>query len=294
LVDPVVLEEVFTQLAAQLPPKPQDARLGQWQWLACDGSLFAALPRMQWALYGGGDPGSANRAARLHLSLNILEDKPQKAVVRPGKACERKTWKEQWQAGEAYVGDRNYGQDYGLFGQLHRKGCAYVLRLMDQAIITVEEELPLTPEDAQAGVIRQAWATVGNPRRHPSVRIRVVWVQKQTGGVLLLATNLAPQSLPAHLVAMLYRHRWKIEKFFYWVKCILQCRHWLAESSNGVTIQIYLALIGALLLQLDLGGKPNKRIMELIQLHQQGWATDQELVDGLERERQRITAKKKA
>jgi IS4 transposase len=44
--------------------------------------------------------------------------------------------------------------------------------------------------------------------------------------------------LSAALVSQLYRQRWKIELFFRWVKCILGCGHWLAESERGVTIQI--------------------------------------------------------
>jgi hypothetical protein len=34
------------------------------------------------------------------------------------------------------------------------------------------------------------------------------------------------------------------------MKCLMGCGHWLAESPRGITLQIYLALIGALLLQL--------------------------------------------
>lgn len=293
LLDPVLLEEVFSQLSSQVHANvPRDPQLDQWQWLAQDGSIFAALPRMHWALYGAGDPGSPNRAARLHLSLNILDDKPQKATVRPGKACERKIWKEDWKKGEAYVGDRNYGQDYRLFAELTAKGCAYILRLLEGAILNVLEELPLTAADEKAGVFRQAWVTVG--LQGQSGRLRVVWIRKEDGGQLILATNLAPEALSAELVSMLYRKRWKIEMFFRWVKCILNCRHWLAESPEGATIQIYLALIAALLLQLYLGEKPNKRMMELLQLHQLGWASDQELIDGLKREQDRMAAKKKA
>jgi hypothetical protein len=84
-----------------------------------------------------------------------------------------------------------------------------------------------------------------------------------------------------------------IECFFRWIKCILGCRHWLAESSEGVAIQIYLALIAALLLQLYIGQRPNKRMMELIQMHQQGWATDQELIAGLARHKAKMDARKK-
>ena len=35
------------------------------------------------------------------------------------------------------------------------------------------------------------------------------------------------------------------------------CGHWMAESRNGAIIQIHLALIGSLLLQLQLGRRPS-------------------------------------
>ena len=66
------------------------------------------------------------------------------------------------------------------------------------------------------------------------------------------------------------------------------CRHWLAESPEGVTLQIYLALIAALLLQLYTGKRPSKRMMELIQLYLMGVASLAELTAGLERELQRL------
>lgn len=293
LLEPQLLERAFEALSAELPAGRADARLGQWQWLAQDGSLFRALPRMHWALYGGGKPGWPNRAVRLHLSLNILEDKPQRASVRPGKVCERKVWREQWRRGQAYVGDCYYGEDYRNFALLSLKGCAYVLRLREPAVIHVEEELPLSEADRQEGVLRQAWARLGCDQAHLSVRLRVVWVRAEDGSTLILVTNLPPEVLSAELVSLLYRKRWKIECFFRWIKCILGCGHWLAESSEGVAIQIYLALIAALLLQLYIGRRPNKRMMELIQMHQQGWATDQELIAGLAWHKAKMDARKR-
>lgn len=291
LLDPRLLEEVFGELSRNKPSAERDARLGQWEWLARDGSLFRALPRMAWALYGGGKAGAPNRAVRLHLSLNILEDQPQYAAVRPGAHCERKVWREQWVAGQAYVGDRCFGQDYKLFGQLQAKGCAFVLRLREQqTVINSEQELEVSSSDRQAGVLRQAWARLG--RRVQSVRVRVVWIQTRDNSPLIVVTNLTPEQLPAELVSQLYRSRWKIEMFFRWVKCILKCQHWLAESPSGVAIQMYLALIAALLLQFYTGRKPNQRMMELLQWHQLGYASQAELQRGLERERQRCVKTK--
>ncbi len=68
------------------------------------------------------------------------------------------------------------------------------------------------------------------------------------------------------------------------------CGHWpvrlrsghpLAESPRGATNQLYLALIGALLLQLDLGRRPSKRVWELLQWHLLGLVDDATLAQKL-------------
>jgi hypothetical protein len=294
VLDPALLEKVFNGLSSQIPPVNPDQRLDPWQWLARDGSLFRALPRMAWALYGGGrkGKGSPSRAVRLHLSLHIGEDKPVQACVRPGRDCERAVWKEQLEEGAGYIGDRYFGENYKLFNHLDRKGCAFVLRLMSQAVIHVEEELPLTQADRDANLIRQAWVYLGSVPRNRSMRLRLVWIKGQHQ-TLILATNLSPQALSAELVGELYRKRWHIELFFRWVKCILKCNHWLAESRQGVTLQIYLALIAALLLQLYTGRRPTKRMMELIHFYLMGWATPQEVQSGLEIYRSELERRKR-
>lgn len=296
VLDPALLEKVFAQLSAQIPAAPADARLGQWQWLAHDGSLFAALPRMSWALYGGGRPkanGKVSCSVRLHLSLHVLEDKPVRATVREGRQCERKVWQEHWEKGAGYLGDRLFAQNYRLLTKLEKKGCVYVLRLREQAHIAVEEELTISAEDRAVGVTRQAWARLGKNPRQQSTRLRVVWIDGQQEAVILV-TNLAPEALSAALVSQLYRQRWKVELFFRWIKCILGCGHWLAESQVGATIQIYLALIAALLLQLYTGRRPTKRMMELIRWYLCGVASGVELERGLEQYRRELERRKKS
>jgi len=181
-----------------------------------------------------------------------------------------------------------------LRGQLQAKGCAHVLRLREPATINIEEELPISKSDEQAGVLRQAWVRLGSHKRYRSVRVRVVWVRTAEGNILLLATNLTPEQLSAELIWLLYKKRWRVELFFRWIKCILKCEHWLAESSAGASIQMYLALIAALLLQLYIGRRPAKRIMELLQLHQMGYVTEPELEERLQKERERLLEKSKA
>jgi hypothetical protein len=292
LTDPAVLERVFGELAGQVQgPCPGDVRPAWRQWFARDSSLFAALPRMNWALYGGGRAGAKNNAVRLHLNFHLLDDKPARMQVVPGKVCERKVWREVWERGAGYVGDRYFAEGYALLGQLEEKGCRYVLRLRDEALITVEEELPLEEADRAANVQRQGWARLGG-KAHRSVRVRVVWLRTAQGEELRLITNVPADQLSAAEVGLLYRRRWQVECFFRWVKCLLGCRHWLAESQTGVTLQLYLALIAAVLFQLHTGRRPNKRMLELFQLHQLGWASTEDLLAALAREQQREQRRK--
>lgn len=293
LLDPQLLERVFGDLVDQVGSQPANDVRQAWQgWFARDSSLFAALPRMSWALYGGGQVGATNNAVRLHLSLHLLEDTAVRAQVTAGKLCERKAWKETWERGAAYVGDRYFGENHRLLGELEQAGCRYVLRLRDESLIEVLEELVLSEADKAQRVQRQAWARLGCRQRR-SVRVRVVWIGLADGSTLRLVTNVPPAELSVAQVGLLYRRRWQIECFFRWLKCLLGCRHWLAESHQGVTLQLYLALIAAVLFQLHTGRRPNKRMLELFQLHQLGWATTEELIKGLLREQER-EAKRKA
>jgi hypothetical protein len=69
LVDPALLEQIFGRLSGLLGEQVvRSAGLQRERWLVRDSSLFSALPRMAWALYGGGPKGTAT-AVRLHVSL---------------------------------------------------------------------------------------------------------------------------------------------------------------------------------------------------------------------------------
>ena len=276
VLEPALLAEVFGRLAQALPRA--DAPAGR-RWLLQDSSLFEALPRMYWALWRR--QGRAQSQVRLHLSLDLQTGGPVHAAITPGKTCERATWRRQWQRGEAYVGDRYFAEDYKLFEELSQAGVAFVVRLRDEASVHVEEELAAAAGDGLARVWRSAWVHLGCRPSYRTGRLRVIWVQTAKEKLRLL-TNLGPEELSAGEVALLYKERWQIELFFRWVKCILGCRHWLAESPRGVAVELYLALIGALLLQLYTGARPQRRLMEMIRWYLVGVATLEELCRAVE------------
>jgi hypothetical protein len=276
VVDPALLHEVFQDLAVRAPahaaPNPALAKL---KLIAQDASLWRALPRMAWAEYGIGRDGDAN-GVRLHVRFNLVEGKPEDAKVQRGKSCERRALRDMCLPGQINVGDRYYGEDYKLFADVARKGGYFVFRFRESAVINAEEELPVTAEDRAAGVVRHLWATLGATDALRSIRVRVVEIRTAEQHIFLV-TNLPVEKASAALVGLIYRKRWDIELFFRWIKCILGCRHFFAESPSGAAIQLYLALIASLLFQYYTGRRPNKRIMELIHFYMMGWVARDEL-----------------
>ena len=84
--------------------------------------------------------------------------------------------------------------------------------------------------------------------------------------------------LDAAWIALGYKLRWTVELFFRWFQCILGCQHLLSNNRNGVTIQVYLALIANLVILLWTGHKPTKRTLEMIGHYFSGWASEAELL----------------
>lgn len=286
VIDPDLLKRVFESLAqevARLRPgktKSENHYLEMMQ--AVDSSLWYALPRMNWALWR--QQHGIQRAFRLHVQFQVIDELPSQISVRPAKRCERLEWESMLKPGEFYVGDRNYGEDYSLLGRIDRKGVAYALRLRSDAQWVVQEELPLTEADRAENVVWQAWVRLGKEGLGPRVRIVQILGPEES---LFIATNLSPEQLSAELVSLCYRQRWAIELFFRWLKHVMKAKHLLAESQNGVSLQMYLTLIAAQLLILFSGERPDRRALELLEMMLLGWASPEEVVQLIKQDRAR-------
>jgi hypothetical protein len=278
--DPQILEKVVRQLAQENQGRGQggDARVRQAlkALTAVDGTVLRAVPRMAWAPAGG--PGTA---VKLHLHFNVFDQIPEAWPITPGNVCERKVFAQTVQPGAMIVADRNYGHDFALLAQLQARGIDFVLRLFNNLVLTpVEPERPLTEEDRRAGMVWDRKVRLGVHGDGPVLRVVRV---EANGDVFHLVTTR--EDLSAELIGLIYRQRWQIELFFKWIKTILNCRHWLAESPAGVQIQLYCVLIASLLLMLWTGQRPNKRMVESLQWYWTGLATEEDLVTLLQRAR---------
>ncbi len=275
LFDPQLLLCVIQSLATQFQPEFGDKRIRELckELVAVDGTLIRALPRMAWALWQDDD----HRSAKLHLHYSVLRQTVINASVTDANSCERAELAKLIEKDFLYTADRYYGGDYSFFENFQEKDAYFVIRIRNNAVIRELESFPITEEDRKVGVVWDKKIHLGD-EKNPKGPYRAILV-KAWDKELLILTNL--WDIPAELISLIYLYRWKIEDLFKWIKCNLQCRHLLAESKRGVTIQVYLAIIASLLLFLALGHRPTKRELELIQLYSIGWATVDELYRGL-------------
>jgi hypothetical protein len=77
-------------------------------------------------------------------------------------------------------------------------------------------------------------------RRYPQQLRRISYRDPESGAQLIFLTN--HMLLPAQTIADLYRHRWKIELFFKWIKQHLRIKAFYGTSDNAVRMQIWSAI----------------------------------------------------
>ena len=279
--DPELLHHIIDDLAARTLPlvhgKEAEALRGL---TAVDGSLLPALPKMAWALW----EDKQHRAAKMHVHFDVLKAAPTRVSITDGNGAERDELRASLDSGGFYVIDRGY-RDWAFFQEIVDAGASFVGRVQDNTVIHAAEERTLTAASRAAGVVRDVVVKqTGNQRhktdlKHP-LRIVVIDTGKRLlngkPDLVVLCTNRL--DLSAEMVALAYKYRWAIELFFRWLKSILGCRHLLANSHAGVTIQVYVAIIASLLISLWVGRKLTIRTREMIQFYLMGWATEDELM----------------
>jgi len=282
--DAAVLHEIITELAIQAIPLQTGREAEALKGLtAVDGSVLRALPRMVWALW----EDEQHRGLKLHLHFDVLAAVPADAALTVAACSEPGQFADMLKPGRLYVVDRGYAS-YGLFRAILDAKSSFVARVKDNTAFSMHQERVISAEAKAAGVIRDVEIEKLGTAHHKDFlrqRVRLVVVQRtKTDGtteVLWLITDRL--DLAAELVSLAYKYRWTVELFFRWFKCILGCRHLLSTCRNGVTIQVYVALIASLLITLWTGRKPTKRTYEMLQFYLMGWATEEELERHLNR-----------
>jgi Transposase DDE domain len=275
--DPALVRPILKELADLARPHFHGREAEALKNLtAVDGTVFAALPRMAWALWQDAE----HRGVKLHLQFQACKGVPGDAALSPAACSEPAALKSMLEAGRLYVCDRGYAS-FELFRSILDAGSSLIVRVKDDIAVSVQEERPISAAAAQAGVVRDVILNrlgsshhkdvVGRPMR--LVIVKVVDRDGKSSELWLVTDRL---DLDADLVAIAYRYRWSVELFFRWLKCVLGAKHLLSHNENGVALQMYAALIVSLLIAVRTGSKPTKRTFETIQFYLLGWVSEAE------------------
>lgn len=231
------LLHVFTELhkkaATTLPAR--FAELGDL--VAIDGSFIDSVLSMHWAEYQ-----SNSRKAKLHLGFDLNHGIPRKLFLTEGNGSERPFVSRLTEPGQTAVLDRGY-QAHHLFDQWQQDGCHFICRIKGNTLKTILEAHML-PDDSN--VFFDARVLLGTPDINQTEKpLRLVGYTVADKKYWIATDRF---DLSAEQVAMVYKLRWEIEKFFTWWKRHLKVYHLFARSRNGLMVQILSGLITYLLL----------------------------------------------
>jgi hypothetical protein len=216
--------------------------------LDLDGDLFAldatlielSLALFPWARWQG-----TPAAVKLNVLLDLRGDVPAFASLHEGDRHEVASLDEiPVYPGSYYVMDRGY-LDFLRLHRLHTAGAFFVTRLKTNTRYYVKASRPVTAGTGLRCDQTIRLNSVKGRRCYPETLRRISYIDPETDLWLIFLTNQF--QLDALTIALIYRHRWKIELFFRWIKQHLRLRGFFSTDPNGVRVQIWTALCAYLL-----------------------------------------------
>jgi hypothetical protein len=253
--DPACLLPVVEDLKARVPrlahADPGLATITR-RVIAADGTYLTTLADVAWALRHTKSDGRKQGQVRANFQVDTAGWVPRVVTVSGDDGgSEPAALAPDLLAGVLYVFDRNF-LDFASLGRVLGRGSDFVLRVRANApAAAVLGARPLAAADAEAGVASDELVRLTG-RGAPAGVFRRVTVRgtDRRGGpeTIILLTNLDGGGVAARVVGAVYRLRWQVELFFKWLKCWARMGHLLSTSRNGVTFQLYVAVIGVLLM----------------------------------------------
>lgn len=228
-----VFQQLQKQACSILPNKyPQFGEL-----VSIDGSLIDSVLSMAWADYR-----KETRKAKLHLGFNINHAVPQKLFLTEGKGDERPFVQQILEPGQTGIMDRGY-QHHRNFDTLQEEQKHFVCRIKGNTDKTCLEKYDTEPDSI---VFYDAKVLLGQPGPSQTKKpLRLVGYSVDDKKYWIATDRF---DLTAEEIALIYKLRWEIEKFFGWWKRHLRVYHLIARSRYGLLVQILSGLITYLLL----------------------------------------------
>lgn len=293
-LDPACLKPIIDDLRKRVPDlkgADQDLAGIVRRIIAADGTYLTTLANVAWALKQTKRNGRAHGQVRANVQLDVATWAPQVVTVSGDDGSEPDAFAADLLEGVLYVLDRNF-LDFEFLIQLPGKNNDFVLRVRGNApAMRVLESRPITAADAEAGVISDELVELTG-RGAPAGTFRLVTIstidRNGKPQILRLLTNLIDPQISAHVIGAVYQRRWQIELFFKWLKTFARMDHLLSTSRNGITFQLYVAVIGVLLMYVQSGRRVSVYALAALSRLARGECTLAEAMDVIaRRERER-------
>ncbi len=217
--------------------------------VAIDGSLIDAVLSMYWADYRKG-----SKKAKVHVGFDLNRSIPKKIYLTNGNGAERPFVSQILSPGETGVTDRGY-QCHKSFDRWQLENKFFVCRIKASTTKTCIKANEVDPNSIVFYDAVVLLGTSGINQTEKQLRL----VGYNIDGVnYWVATNR--YDLSAEQIALVYKLRWDIEKFFAWWKRHLKVYHLIARSEHGLMVQILAGLITYLLLAIYCHKQYNEKV----------------------------------
>jgi hypothetical protein len=137
------------------------------------------------------------------------------------------------------------------YDEFTEKDIRFVTRLNTNArhtTIRLNDDSVFPLETSTLTIVNDTWCYLYNSNKqrtkHPVRRIETIRIADNEPIVFI--TNI--HSLSAAEVTEIYKRRWDIEVFFKFIKQLLNFKHLLNRSENGIKVVLYVTMIAAILL----------------------------------------------
>jgi|SRR5678810_1245513 len=195
------------------------------------------LSSFYWAEYK-----STAAGMKLHAQLDLKTAIPEFIHITRGSVHELNVLDMiRYEADSFYVVDRGY-IDFERFYRIHCSSAYFITRARkDFSFERIRSQAP----DKINGVLCDQVIQLNQnnfyvSRSYPEPLRRIKYYDAENERTFVFLTN--NHSLKAIDIAQLYKHRWKIELFFKWIKQHLKIKSFWGRTENAVKTQIWIAI----------------------------------------------------
>lgn len=183
----------------------------------------------------------AKGAVKVHAQYDVRTSIPVFVHITPASVHDTQAMDElTYEPGSFYVFDRGY-MDFERLFVIQESKSFFVIRAKNNLKFKRRSSAPVNKSTGvrcdQTGELIGFYSAKGYPEKLRRIKF---YDEEQNRTFVFLTNNL---HLSPEEIASLYKHRWKIELFFKWIKQHLKIKSFWGTTENAVKTQVYIAVI---------------------------------------------------